>query len=504
LDGSRFHEAYFSQHPGMWTHGDLVEFDADGSARLYGRSDGVMNVNGVRIGPSEIYTIVRGIPGIRDAMAVEIPDGASRGSSRLALLVVLAPTETLDPALEHEIRGRLRREASASHVPGLIVAVPELPVTHNGKKSERAVTDALSGRNVRNLDALRNPGSIDSITAAVAAATQGDRAPVTPARQSVSESAALQSVIELWRSILGVQDVGPDDEFADLGGTSREVLIMLRRLRLELGVDLPILDFTEAPTPRGVARRFGADASAPDALVTMSPGIGPPLTLIGDAWGQLDSYYALVRHLELTRPVQGLRLELGSDTGARHSVRYLARVAAQTVAGQNPGGPHLLSGYSFGALVAHQAAVELLGMGERVELLALLDPLPPAAGLTKAERLARLCSKVGVVVGGYSGLSLRQVIRERLNPAAAASDQKTMHESAEVYDATVPLPYPGLTLYFLAASRSPGRNLLAAWQRWSPRMVVTEVPGTHDSILSEANVGELAWRLRALLELPGS
>ena len=46
--------------PGMWTHGDLIEFDPDGSARLHGRSDGVLNIDGVRIGPSEIYTVLRG------------------------------------------------------------------------------------------------------------------------------------------------------------------------------------------------------------------------------------------------------------------------------------------------------------------------------------------------------------------------------------------------------------------------------------------------------------
>ena len=79
--------SYFADHPGMWTHGDLIEFDPDGSARLHGRSDGVLNIDGVRIGPSEIYTVLRGVPEIADTMAVEqrdpdrpggVPDGAAR------------------------------------------------------------------------------------------------------------------------------------------------------------------------------------------------------------------------------------------------------------------------------------------------------------------------------------------------------------------------------------------------------------------------------------------
>ena len=73
-DGIRFHAAYFADNAGMWTHGDQVDFDPDGSARMHGRSDGVLNVNGIRIGPSEVYIALRRIPEIADAMAVEQRD----------------------------------------------------------------------------------------------------------------------------------------------------------------------------------------------------------------------------------------------------------------------------------------------------------------------------------------------------------------------------------------------------------------------------------------------
>ena len=64
-DGSRFHDAYFAANEGVWTHGDLIEFDAEGQARIHGRSDGVLNIQGVRIGPSEIYQALREIPEVR-------------------------------------------------------------------------------------------------------------------------------------------------------------------------------------------------------------------------------------------------------------------------------------------------------------------------------------------------------------------------------------------------------------------------------------------------------
>src|SRR5215218_8111189 len=82
-DGSRFHDAYFAANEGLWTHGDLIEFDAEGRARIHGRSDGVLNIQGVRIGPSEIYQALREVPEVQEAMAVE---QRRDGDARLVLL----------------------------------------------------------------------------------------------------------------------------------------------------------------------------------------------------------------------------------------------------------------------------------------------------------------------------------------------------------------------------------------------------------------------------------
>src|SRR4051812_33817836 len=119
-DGERFRQAYFAENPGYWTHGDRIEIEPDGSARLHGRSDGVLNINGIRIGPSEIYTIVRALPGVADAMAVGARAPAPPGGTRLALLVVLRPGAVLDDELRLRIRSTLRREGSQAHVPDLV------------------------------------------------------------------------------------------------------------------------------------------------------------------------------------------------------------------------------------------------------------------------------------------------------------------------------------------------------------------------------------------------
>ena len=88
-DGTRFHDAYFAQHDGVWTHGDLIEITDHGSARMHGRSDSVLNVGGVRIGPAEIYAIVNALPGVQESIVVEQQVTDRLESSRLVLLVVM-------------------------------------------------------------------------------------------------------------------------------------------------------------------------------------------------------------------------------------------------------------------------------------------------------------------------------------------------------------------------------------------------------------------------------
>jgi acetoacetyl-CoA synthetase len=162
-EGRRFHDAYFAQNPGVWTHGDVLELTPHGTARIHGRSDGVLNIRGIRIGPSEIYNALQGLEEIELSMAIEQLAPSEPGGSRLVLLVVLRRGLALDRPLTLRIKKELRQRCSMAHVPSVIAQVDELPTTHNGKRSERAARDALNGRPVANLSALRNPASLQAL-----------------------------------------------------------------------------------------------------------------------------------------------------------------------------------------------------------------------------------------------------------------------------------------------------------------------------------------------------
>ena len=162
-DGARFHEAYFAAQEGLWTHGDLVELTARGAAVIHGRSDGVMNLRGVRVGPAEVYRALDDVREIAAMLATDQPWPDEPGGRRLVLLVELAAGCALDRPLTLRIKRLLKERASPVHVPAVVAQVSALPRTHTGKVSERAAQDALAGRAVRNRDALRDPSTLDDL-----------------------------------------------------------------------------------------------------------------------------------------------------------------------------------------------------------------------------------------------------------------------------------------------------------------------------------------------------
>ena len=158
--GERYHDAYFAQHPGVWTHGDFIEITPHGGVVIYGRSDTTLNPGGVRIGTAEIYRAVEPMPEITDAIVVGRP---VEGDVEVVLFVTLAGGSTLDDALIERIRSTIRSATSPRHVPRHIRAVPGIPYTLSGKRVEKAVQKILVGEDVENRDALANPEVLDAI-----------------------------------------------------------------------------------------------------------------------------------------------------------------------------------------------------------------------------------------------------------------------------------------------------------------------------------------------------
>jgi acetoacetyl-CoA synthetase len=369
-DGSRFHDAYFAANEGVWTHGDLIEFDGEGQARIHGRSDGVLNIQGVRIGPSEIYGALREVPEVQEAMAVE---QGHNGGARLVLLAVLREGEELDRELTLRIRKTIAAQTTALHVPELVVAVEALPVTHSGKRSERAGRDAVEGREAANRRALANPESLQQIHGAVAAA---ESAQAAAGVEALGEDASLRDKIRAsWETALGLQDVGDDEDFFALGGTSLQAVEVFTLIRDRLGVELPLSALIEAPTVAELTEAVEHPGRHFQPLVQMRAGSdGPPLYLVHSIWGDVLGMRQITAAMENDVPVYGIRARgLNPGEEPQRSVEEMAKTYVELIRDFQPQGPYRLAGHSFGALLAFEMARLLVDQGQEIAWLGIID-----------------------------------------------------------------------------------------------------------------------------------
>jgi acetoacetyl-CoA synthetase len=167
-DGSRLRESYFGVYEGVWRHGDWVKITERGSCVIYGRSDSTLNRGGVRMGTSEFYRVVEGIPEIADSLVVDTGSLDGDALGKLWLFVVLAPGVALDSELKRRLKDVIRRDLSPRHVPDHVVAVAEVPRTLNGKKLEVPVKRILLGtapEKAASRDTLKNPAALDPFVA---------------------------------------------------------------------------------------------------------------------------------------------------------------------------------------------------------------------------------------------------------------------------------------------------------------------------------------------------
>jgi acetoacetyl-CoA synthetase len=162
VENRRYWESYFEMFPGVWRHGDWIEVTKHGGVIIYGRSDATLNRGGVRIGTSEIYRAVDKVKEVKDSLIICIEKQG--GKFWMPLFVLMQDGVELTDEIKNKINQALRTDYSPRHVPDEIIAVPEIPYTISGKKTETPVKKILMGRDpkeVVNSGALRNPGSMN-------------------------------------------------------------------------------------------------------------------------------------------------------------------------------------------------------------------------------------------------------------------------------------------------------------------------------------------------------
>jgi acyl carrier protein len=348
----------FASRPGarLYRSGDLGRFRSDGTLEFRGRRDDQVKIAGCRIEPAEVEWALHRLPGVRQTAVIARRDGA--GPTRLVGYVVPEPGRAPAP---DQLRREARRELPPHLVPQEFVILDALPLSLHGKLDRAALPAPPSGR---------------------AAAP-----PSGPPR-----NAAEQIVAGVMAEVLGVDEVGIDDEFFDLGGHSLLGLELVGRLSRVLGVEIPVRALLEHPTPAGLAARLEEDerpergSAGPDrsrrSLVRIKPGGSrEPLffTPGGDGGeGAFLVYAKLARFLGADQPFYGLRARGIDDGAAPHrSVEEMARDYLTEVKQVQPRGPYFFGGECIGGVIAFEMGRQALAGGDDVGLVVLLDSRPP-------------------------------------------------------------------------------------------------------------------------------
>ena len=215
----RFVPDPFGTHPGrrLYRTGDLVRWRADGALEFLGRTDRQVKVNGHRIELGEIEHAIGGVPGVSGSVVVAAP--SDLGDVRITAYVVPATAATLT---REAIADHLRRVVPAQMVPASVVILEAFPLTANGKIDVRAL-------------AAKRP----SVTARRPAA--------------VPSSALERRIAQVWCEVLGVTEVGVDDNFFAIGGHSLLMVQVHSRIKESVPTDLPLTTLLEHPTVRTLA-----------------------------------------------------------------------------------------------------------------------------------------------------------------------------------------------------------------------------------------------------------
>jgi len=217
-----------SQSGRLYRTGDLARWMPDGSIEFLGRKDDQIKILGHRIELGEIEATLAQHPALAQTCVVVRTNPAA--GKQLAAYVVLRDRSTAPAELKQFLAAKL----PPYMVPAFFVFLDRLPLTANGKVDKASLPDAREvGR-----DGLERPATSE-----------------------------LENTIgELWKQVLGVRQVGAEENFFDLGGDSLLIVAVHSNLQKQLQREIEVTDLFEHPTVRSLAKHLESTKPATRAF----------------------------------------------------------------------------------------------------------------------------------------------------------------------------------------------------------------------------------------------
>ncbi|MFJ8141333.1 amino acid adenylation domain-containing protein [Streptomyces sp. NPDC096013] len=382
LTKERFLADPFMPGERIYRTGDLARRLPDGQTHYLGRADDQVKLRGFRIEPAEVEAALMSLPGVREAAV--LVDRDATGQPRLIAGIGrgTAPTRTA-----HDWRTALARRLPDYMIPAAFLDLDTLPLNRSGKLDRPQL-----------LRLAQESTSTQVNTAAP--------------RDHIEHG-----LYRIWQQILLHPDIGVSDNFFDIGGTSLSAIKMAHAVTETFGRRLPVGEVMTRPTIETLAALLREDrtAPAPGSLIEFRHGSGPRVVCVHPAGGTAFCYLPLATLLPDTVALYGIQSPgVNPDEDLLPSVEAMAEEYLRLI---EPLGdePLVLTGLSYGGLVAHEMGRLLAGAGHRAVSVVLLDTQATDDASARAEigavDAAEFRDKLVRFNGMYPGIDDAQVDR---------------------------------------------------------------------------------------------
>lgn len=488
---------------GWFRTGDQGYVDADGYVFITSRIKELINRGGEKIAPVEVEEVLLEHPAVAQAVVFPLPH-ATLGEAVGAAVVPQPGASVSEAALQEYVLERL-----ADHkVPSRVVSIAEIPKGPTGKVQRTTMAAQLGER-------LRNEYL----------------APRSPVEEQLGA---------LWSEVLGVERVGVRDNFFALGGDSLRASQVFARIGKTFGKSLPPAALLQAPTVEQLAALIEGHETSRSCLVLVQPGgPKPPFYYVHGPGGDVLHARKLALLVGRERPFFGVQARALYGTEPPH--RRIEDMAAHYVAEirrHQPEGPYFLGGFCFGGQVAFEMARQLHMQGQEVALVAMIDSyvrrFAPAASRARTSSRSHLVprafrkvrfhletlrpldwrarrryvtTRFGNARLTFTTAGWRLVERAFARVGMAVPEALQPHDLSLVHyragRSYLPQPYAGaVTLLISEQSPEPAaQDPRLAWRGLAAGGArVYTITGTHDTLLEDAQMRQLARYLRESLE----
>lgn len=337
------------KYPNIYKTGDIVRWLDSGELEYLGRNNEQLKINGVRIEPNELMSIILKQPSVSEGVIIKKTD--AQGYDCLVCYLVPKADYKLNIA---QIKAALQSQFPSYMQPKAYILLKKIPLTLNGKVDNTALPEP-------NFNIDPNIVNIDT---------------------STKEE---EQLIILWQTILGISIISLEDNFFDIGGGSLLAVNLLIKIKDKLGVELSIRDIFTYPTLKEQAKFIQSlrnqtiiktkSSSTPCPIITLqAQGDQPPLFLIHPIGGTIFWYSTLAKLLKKVRPIYGIQdpsIEL--EKPIFESIEEMASFYLKHIKKIQPSGNYLIGGASFGTTVAVEIAHMLHKAGDKVTAIISLD-----------------------------------------------------------------------------------------------------------------------------------